>query len=95
MKKKIFIIAALSLFTLTACDKTQKTEYNNGEIRFNLGLPTTRATASAFESGDKVSLFAVEYDGETVAPVQIGGNYINNETLTFDGTKCPQALLER
>ncbi len=87
MKKNIFIIATLSLFTLAACDKIQKSEYEDGEIRFNLGLPATRATASAFESGDKVSLFAVEYDGETVAPVQVGGNFINNEALTFDGTK--------
>lgn len=86
MKKMIFM-AALSLLALTSCDKTQNLEYEDGEIRFNLGLPATRATASAFESGDKVSLFAVEYDGETVAPVQVGGNFINNEALTFDGTK--------
>lgn len=91
MKKKIFIIAALSLLTLAACDKIQKSEHEDGEIRFNLGLPATRATASAFESGDRVSLFAVEYDGETVAPVQVGGNYINNEPLTFDGTKWTAA----
>lgn len=86
MKNMIFM-AALSLLALTSCDKTQNLEYEDGEIRFNLGLPATRATASAFESGDKVSLFAVEYDGETVAPVQVGGNFINNEALTFDGTK--------
>lgn len=86
MKKMIFM-AALSLLALTSCDKTQNLEYEDGEIRFNLGLPATRATASAFESGDKVSLFAVEYDGEAVAPVQVGGNFINNEALTFDGTK--------
>lgn len=91
MKKKIFIIAALSLLTLAACDKIQKSEYEDGEIRFNLGLPATRATASAFESGDRVSLFAIEYDGETVAPVQVGGNFINNEALTFDGTKWTAA----
>ncbi len=91
MKKNIFIIAALSLLALAACDKVQKSEYEDGEIRFNLGLPVTRATASAFESGDKVSLFAVEYDGETVAPVQVGGNFINNEALTFDGTKWTAA----
>lgn len=91
MKKNIFIIAALSLLALAACDKVQKSEYEDGEIRFNLGLPATRATATAFESGDKVSLFAVEYDGETVAPVQVGGNFINNEALTFDGTKWTAA----
>ncbi len=91
MKKNIFIIAALSLLALAACDKVQKSEYEDGEIRFNLGLPATRATATAFESGDKVSLFAIEYDGETVAPVQVGGNFINNEALTFDGTKWTAA----
>lgn len=91
MKKKTFIIAALSLLTLAACDKIQKSDYEYGEIRFNLGHPATRAAASAFESGDRVSLFAVEYDGETVAPVQVGGNYINNEPLTFDGTKWTAA----
>lgn len=91
MKKNIFIIAALSMIALAACDKIQKSEYEDGEIRFNLGLPATRATASAFESGDRVSLFAVEYDGEMVAPAQVGGNYINNEPLTFDGTKWTAA----
>ena len=92
MKTKIFIITAvLSLLMLPACEKTQKVEYDNREIRFNLGLSATKATAAAFESGDKVSLFAVEYDGETVAPVQVGGNYINNESLTFDGTKWDAA----
>lgn len=87
MKNITLTIAALAMLALTACEKTRTNEYADGEIRFNLGLPATRATASAFESGDKVSLYAVEYDGEAVPPVQVGGNYINNEPLTFDGQK--------
>ena len=92
MKKNIrLIIITLSLLALAGCDKADRPGTDCREISFEVSLPATRATASAFESGDQLSLFAVEYDGENVAPVQVGGNFINNEALTFDGSKWTAA----
>jgi hypothetical protein len=90
-RNNLIIIAALPLLALAACSKSDTTGLDSREMQFNLSLPATKATASAFESGDKVSLFAVEYDGESVAPVQVGGNFINNEALTYDGSKWSAA----
>ncbi len=86
MKKTTFILTAI--LALASCSKEHHSAVNDSdEILFNLAFPgQTRATASAFENGDDVSLYAVEYDGDTRMPLQVGGNYFNNEKLTFDGT---------
>ena len=82
--KKVFLFTASVLMMLQACDK--KTEPVRQEMRFNIVFPSTKATASAFESGDDISLYAVAWDGETQYPLQIGGNFLNNERLSFNGT---------
>ena len=33
-----------------------------------------------------MGLYAVEYDGDEVASLQVAGNYINNEALTYNGS---------
>ena len=83
MKKILFI--SIAILALAACNK-QAPEAGSNEIRFNIGYPSTRATASAFEAGDDVSLYAVEWQGDVQYPLQVGGNYINNERLSYDGT---------
>ena len=60
---------------------------NSDAIRFNFSLPQTKATATSFEVGDAVSLFAVEYSSEDAPEVQIAGDFINNEELTFNGSE--------
>lgn len=55
-------------------------------ISIRCAYPETRATATAFESNDAISLFAVEREGEEQVPLQVSGNYINNERVVFDGT---------
>ena len=83
MKKLLYI--CLALLAIASCNKiSHETSY--GQIRFRISLPGTKATASAFENGDEVSLYAVEYDGANQMPLQIGGNWLNNERLSFDGT---------
>lgn len=85
MKKTITIILALA--TLMSCQKeVPATLVDDGQIRFELGLPATKVTAENFEAGDAVSLWAVEYTSEEAPELQIGGNYFNNETLNYDGT---------
>ena len=80
MKKIIF--AALSLLTV-GC--TQNESLNNQEIRVVANLDS-RATMTAFEEGDKMGLFAVEYANDEAQPLQIGGNYLNNEPMVYDGS---------
>ena len=83
MKKTIIYIATL-LLLLPSCSESLRLE--NGAIHFNIGYPATKATASAFEPGDAISLYAVAWDGATQMPLQVGGNYLNNERLAYDGT---------
>ena len=74
---------------LAACNKEQTPDAEfqaSGEIRFELGMPATKATAEAFEAGDKVSIWAVEYATDQAPELQIGGNFLNNETIAFDGS---------
>lgn len=62
-------------------------ETDSNEIRFEVEmLGTTKATEETFESGDNISLYAVEYTTEEAPELMIGGNYLNNEKLSFDGT---------
>lgn len=82
MKKTVFI--AISLFLLAACGKESTLEQK--VIRFQFGYPGTRATTTAFEAGDAVSLYAVQWVGGVQYPLQIGGNFLNNEKIIFDGT---------
>ncbi len=90
MKKNILFLAVASLL-LVACDNQSLDNQYSNEIRINASLGETRATLSNFELGDKMSLYAVEYNGEEVAEVQTAGNYINNEEMTYDGSEWSSA----
>ncbi len=84
MKKLSIIIASLA--ALVACQKEAPvTLQDDGQIRFEFGLPSTKATAENFEAGDQVSVWAVEYTSEEAPELQIGGNFLNNELLTYNG----------
>lgn len=53
-------------------------------MTFSVSHPAqTRATATAFETGDKVGV----YVAADTAVLEIGGNLVNNEPLTYDGTR--------
>ena len=83
--KKIFItLAAIS--ALISCQKGEMPEGNTPkEMDFRFELPATKVTATSFESGDMVSLYAVEYTSEEAPELQIGGNFLNNEKLVYNG----------
>lgn len=86
MKRTIILTATLAV--ILSCQKQDSIEpQQDSQICFEMGMAATRATSTAFESGDAVALYAVEYASADVAPeLQIAGNYINNEELTYDGT---------
>lgn len=70
----------------------------SGEIRFSLEYPgateysetkecpgATKASAGGFVSGDVVGLYMTEYEGGKATALNVSGNAVNNESLTFDG----------
>ena len=80
--KKYITIAALLLLAV-GCEKGEGTSVvNPDEIRFETSI-ATRVAGTAFEEGDTFGLYAVEYDGDVVADLQVGGNYLNNEAVTL------------
>lgn len=84
--KKIIFMAMIAL-TVVACSKNEQSEeWNNNQIRVVADMPT-RATSTAFEQNDKMGLFAVEYSGENAMPLQISGNYLNNEPMVYNGSE--------
>lgn len=101
MKKTTIILAAIA--AIVSCQKEGTPDVpmqDADQICFELDLPATKATATAFEAGDQAAVYAVEYDpayasDETYAPeVQIAGNFINNAKLTYtDGRWTPETKL--
>jgi hypothetical protein len=88
MKIRTLIFMGLAAVIFASCNRQEVPVRDSNEISLNVLLPgATKVTATSFEQGDKISLFAVEYNGEEALPLQIGGNYLNNEKVTFDGTK--------
>ena len=75
-------------FAVMSCEKENFKEgvVEDGVMQIEVLHPSTRATETAFESGDVIGLYAAAYDGENAMPLQISGNWINNEALTNDGS---------
>lgn len=85
MKKYILMLAAAATL-LSACqnEPIDTPEVDDNTIRIEADIDT-RATMTEFEEGDVISLYAVEYNNTEVSPLQLVGNYINNEALTLNG----------
>lgn len=94
MNNKYFILIALILTAISCSKAGEGCPDNPDAISFRISYPETKASATAFEKGDAVSLYAVEQYGSESIPLQVGGNYINNEKLSFDGSswKTDQTL---
>ena len=95
MRKSLLIIyMALTALALASCGEdtlpTDETATDKGvEMKLLMSHPSNKApTASSyFEAGDKVGLFVSE-DGK---PLEVGGNVVNNEALTFNGNEWTAA----
>jgi hypothetical protein len=87
--KKYIVLAALALFVM-GCEKEGNENtptVEDGVMRIEALHPSaTRATETAFENGDVIGVYATSYNGEVASPLQISGNWINNEALTFNGS---------
>ena len=86
--KKYIALAALALVAMGCerenIDNTSVVE--DGVMRIEALHPSTRATETSFENGDVIGLYATTYEGEQAMPLQISGNWINNEALTYNGS---------
>lgn len=95
MKKHIIRYAsfALAILGMVSCSEEVETtsHYKDAQstpMTFAVNYPgQSRATATSFESNDKIGL----YVAESKAPLEIGGNLVNNEALTYDGSKWEAA----
>ena len=93
MKKHIIsgIGFALALLALVACADDNEPQYKDARhtpMTFEVTHPSqTRATATCFEGGDRIGLYVAQAD----APLEIGGNLVNNEALTYNGSRWTAA----
>lgn len=88
---------------MVSCQKERNPEIpmqDSNQIAFEMKLPQTKASATAFEVGDQAAVFAVEYDAayasdqEYAPEIQIAGNFINNAKLTYNnGAWAPESAL--
>ena len=86
MRKNILSLTIATLL-MVGCDKVVDTSVDtSNEIRVEASMKQTRASGTSFDIGDKMGLYAVEYNGDEVASLQVAGNFINNEALTYDGS---------
>uniref|UniRef100_UPI0040266793 fimbrillin family protein n=1 Tax=Prevotella sp. TaxID=59823 RepID=UPI0040266793 len=82
------VALALVVFALAACgddlQQTQPQDPKSTPMTFVVDYPgQTRATATDFELGDRIGL----YVADAKEPLELAGNLVNNEALTFDGNK--------
>ena len=77
---------AMALLGLAACadeGEPQPKDARHTPMTFTVTHPSrTRATATDFESGDRIGLYVAAAD----APLETGGNLVNNEALTYNGS---------
>ena len=87
MRKTAYTLLYIGMLALAACTqecpKPDSGSADRMPMRLTMEHPAgTRATASAFEAGDRAGLYVVE-DSAVFNP---SGNLVNNELLTCNGT---------
>ena len=83
MMKRIVLIFWILALTISCQKQEVFTEPGHMDIQFIHPSAVTRATETAFESGDKIGL----YVAETPAFLQVSGNYVNNLKATYNGSQ--------
>ena len=93
MKKHFIsnIAFVMAILGLAACSDDGEQQYKDARhtpMTFTVTHPSqTRATATDFENGDRIGLYVAQAD----VPLEIGGNLVNNEALTHNGSSWPAA----
>lgn len=87
------LLAMMAAMTMVACssDDVQEAVYTpaEGEIVLQIMHPgeQTRATDTAFEATDSIGVYVTAAD----AALQVGGNEVNNEAFTYNGSSWTSA----
>ena len=85
---KRLLIYAIAAIGFAACNNEELTEpryvAEDGEIQLQMLHPghLTRATDTSFEANDSIGVYVTAAD----AALQLGGNEVNNELFTYNGT---------
>ena len=62
------------------------------KIPINISMDVwTRVTDTAYESGDKVGIYVVNYQGASSGTLQSSGNYVDNMCFTYAGNWTPES----
>ena len=84
--KRYIVMISLALLAIGCENSDNIPVVEDGVMQINVLHPSaTRATETAFESDDKIGIYATEYSGDVASPLQISGNWANNVATTYDG----------
>ena len=67
----------------------QLPEQSKTPINITAGI-VTRASDSAFEQGDKVGIYVVNFNGEAAGSLASSGNHVDNMQFAYSGTWTPE-----
>ena len=85
--KRYIVMISLALLAIGCENSDNIPVVEDGVMQINVLHPSaTRATETAFESDDKIGIYATEYSGDVASPLQISGNWANNVAITYNGT---------
>lgn len=93
-KCKVLLICLITIF-LGSCSSGPNEEElapippvaKKVPISLNCGLSAaTRATDAGYDSGDRIGLYVVNYNGSTPGSLLQSGNHVDNMRFTYDGT---------
>ncbi|MBQ5704324.1 MAG: fimbrillin family protein, partial [Alistipes sp.] len=85
MKKFLALVATTSLM-LSCSQEDIVPTIEQIPINISVGQQT-RANDDAFENGDEVGIYVVNYSGETAGTLAASGNQVDNAQFTYDGSK--------
>ncbi|MCM1491276.1 MAG: fimbrillin family protein [Muribaculum sp.] len=63
------------------------------EIKISPSIGSTKATDFGFESGDKIGLYVVNYNGTVPGTLSSIGNHVDNMRFTYSGTWTPDSQI--
>lgn len=78
------IIACAVALAAVSCSKSLPVQDNEIDFEISMAGVPTKVSGNSFEIGDRIGVWAVECgDMGASMPLQIGGNFINNEPLVL------------